>query len=261
MRFLGDDIDLQANSNFIFISDRQKGLLQAIGTLYPCAEHRKCGGERCFRTCCGTVQVQQQYKNSTMLWKRRAHCDGLLNNLCETINNQIKKARDQQLSHGLKYLMLRIVSVQKVIDKAVGPRKKRKKSAVELEDMVKGGRASRKDKSVTCSKCKKLVHNKRRCRGQSACDASSSKKWNVGNKAKSVGDGSSIKKGKDGKNDQSSGDGTSSKKGNVGKKARSVGGGKQCGTQSVGDGISSRTREKYCFSYDCLIIFYVCVMN
>ncbi|CAI9281181.1 unnamed protein product [Lactuca saligna] len=37
LRCLSDDIDLQANSNFTFISDRQKGLLQAIGTLYLCA--------------------------------------------------------------------------------------------------------------------------------------------------------------------------------------------------------------------------------
>nr|KAJ0212863.1 hypothetical protein LSAT_V11C400197290 [Lactuca sativa] len=283
----------------------------------------------------------------------RAHYDGLLNNLCETIHNQIKKACNQPiitcLEYIREYLMLRIVSVQKVSDKAVGPltptatsvlernksdaaqyvgrfcgngkyqvsgpwmdqcvvdmvqhtcscrrweltgipykhslvaiwdmrknkqndgvpeewnvvkvsmsnhfassqsscpigrpRKKRRKSAVELEDMVKGGRASRKDKSMTCSKCKNLGHNKRICKGQSACDASSSKKRKAGNKAKSVGDGTSIKKGKDVKKDQSVGDGSSSKKGNVGKKAQSVGGGRQSGTQSACDGISSRTRK------------------
>nr|KAJ0210030.1 hypothetical protein LSAT_V11C400223350 [Lactuca sativa] len=53
----------------------------------------------------------------------RAHCDELLNNLCETINNQIKKARDQPIITCLEfireYLMLRIVNVQKVIDKVV----------------------------------------------------------------------------------------------------------------------------------------------
>ncbi|XP_023736423.2 uncharacterized protein LOC111884348 [Lactuca sativa] len=416
LRCLGDDIDLQASSNFTFISDRQKGLLQAIGTLYPCAEHRFClrhiheNMKKMWRgkvfqdmlwNCASTTTIQEfnhameelrKLNNDCYEWVKaippqhwsrahftgRAHCDGLLNNLCETINNQIKKARDQPiitcLEYIREYLMLRIVSVQKVIDKAVGPltptatsmleknksdatqcvgkfcgngkyqvsgpwmdqcvvdmaqhtcscrkweltgipckhalvaiwdmqknkqnvgvpeewvhatywlktwkemysfkiepingrrmwekfpcpttflppnhhvpigrpRKKRKKSAVELEDMVKGGRASRKDKSVTCSKCKKLGHNKRNFKGQSACDTSSSKKGKDGNKAKSVGDGSSIKKGKDGKKGQSAGDGSSSKKGNVGKKAQSVGGGRQSGTQSACDGISSRTRK------------------
>nr|KAJ0209959.1 hypothetical protein LSAT_V11C400177530 [Lactuca sativa] len=389
LRCLGDDIDLQANSNFTFISDRQKGLLQAIGTLYPCAEHRFClrhiheNMKKMWRgkvfqdmlwNCASTTTIQEfnhateelrKLNNDCYEWVKaippqhwtrahfpgRAHCDGLLNNLCETINNQIKKARDQPiitcLEYIIEYFMLRIVSVQKVIDKAVGPltptatsvlekknkydaaqcvgdwsmdgpcmvdmaqhtcscrkweltgipckhalvairdmrknmqnvgvpeewvhatywlktwkemysfkiepingrrmwekfpspttllppnhhvpigrpRKKRRKSVVELEDMVKGGRASRKDKSVTCSKCKKLGHNKRSCKGQSACDTSSSKKGKAGNKAKSVGDGSS------------------SKKGNVGKKSQSVGGGRQSGTQSACDGISSRTRK------------------
>nr|KAJ0191510.1 hypothetical protein LSAT_V11C800445530 [Lactuca sativa] len=114
------------------------------------------------------------------------------------------------------------------------PRKKRRKSVVELKDMVKGGRASRRDKSVTCSKCKNLGHNKRRCKGQSACDDSSRKKGKVGKKVKIVSDGSSSKKGKDGKKDQSAGDGSSSKKWNVRKKAQSLGGGRQS------DGISSR---------------------
>nr|KAJ0212945.1 hypothetical protein LSAT_V11C400228200 [Lactuca sativa] len=404
LRCLGDDIDLQANYNFTFISDRQKvSLLQAIGTLYPCAEHgfwlrhihenmKKIWRGKVFQemlwNCASTTTIQEfnhameelrKLNNDCYKWVKaippqhwskahftwRAHCDGLLNNLCETINNQIKKARDQPiitcLEYIREYLMLRIV-----IDKAVGPlnptatsvlernksdaaqcvgkfcgngkyrvsgpwmdqcvvdmvqhtcscrrweltgipckhalvaiwdmrknkqnvgvpgewvhstywlktwkeiysfkiepingrrmwekfpcpttllppnhhapigrpRNKRRKSVVELEDMVKGGTASRKDQS--------LGHNKRSCKGQSSCDASSSKKGKARNKAKSVGDGTSIKKGKDGKKDQSAGDGTSSKKGNVGKKAQSVGGGRQSGTQSACDGISSRTRK------------------
>ncbi|KAL7585136.1 uncharacterized protein LOC111901662 [Lactuca sativa] len=355
LRFFGDDIDLQANSNFTLISDRQKGLLQAIGTLYPCVEHRFC-----LRHIHENMKKMWRGKVfQDMLWNcaRRAHCDGLLNNLCETINNQIKKACDQSIITCLEfireYLMLRIVSVQKVIDKVVGPltptatsvleknksdvaqcvgkfcgngnyqvsgpwmdqcvvdmvqhtcscrrweltgvpckhtlvaiwdmrknkqnvsvpeewvrstywlktwkemysfkiepinvrrmwenpcpttllppnhhvlirrlRKKKRKSTVELEDIVKGGRASRKDNSVTCSKCKKLGHKKRSCKGQS--------------------DGSSINKGKDGKKDQSSSGGSSSKKENFGKEAQSIGGGRQSGTQSACDGISSRTRK------------------
>ncbi|CAI9294290.1 unnamed protein product [Lactuca saligna] len=379
-----------------------EGLLQAIGTLYPCAEYKFClrhiheNMKKMWRgkvfqdmlwNCASTTTIQEfnhameelrKLNNDCYEWVKaippqhwsrahftgRAHCDGLLNNLCETINNQIKKARDQPiitcLEYIREYLMLRIVSIQKVsgpwmdqcvVDMAqhtcscrkweligitckhvlvaiwdmrknkhnVGvleewvhatywlktwkemysfkiepingrrmwekfpcpttllppnhhvpigrPWKKRRKSAVELEDMVKGGRASRKDKSVTCLKCKKLGHNKRSCKGQSACDTSSSKKGKAGNKAKSVGDGSSIKKGKDGKKGQSAGDGSSSKKGNVGKKAQSVGGGRQSGTHSACDGISSRTkegweeREEYFLGYDCVFICCLCVMN
>nr|GEW02007.1 hypothetical protein [Tanacetum cinerariifolium] len=39
---LGDDFDLEANSNFTFITDRQKGLLPALKDLFPTAEHKYC---------------------------------------------------------------------------------------------------------------------------------------------------------------------------------------------------------------------------
>ncbi|GJW41367.1 mutator type transposase [Tanacetum coccineum] len=39
---LGDDLNLEANSNFTFITDRQKGLLPALKDLFPAAEHRYC---------------------------------------------------------------------------------------------------------------------------------------------------------------------------------------------------------------------------
>ncbi|XP_042752735.1 uncharacterized protein LOC122195219 [Lactuca sativa] len=125
LRCLGDDIDLQANSNITFISDRQKGLLQAVGTLYPCAEHRFClrhiheNMKKIWRgkvfqdmlwNCASTTTIQEfnhameelrKLNNDCYEWVKaippqhwsrahftgRAHCDGLLNNLCETINN------------------------------------------------------------------------------------------------------------------------------------------------------------------------------
>nr|GEU76769.1 asparagine--tRNA ligase, cytoplasmic 1-like [Tanacetum cinerariifolium] len=37
---LGDDLDLEANSNFTFITDRQKGLLPALKDLFHAIEHR-----------------------------------------------------------------------------------------------------------------------------------------------------------------------------------------------------------------------------
>ncbi|GJX26570.1 ribonuclease H-like domain-containing protein [Tanacetum coccineum] len=39
---LGGDIDLQPNSNFTFISDRQKGIIPSIKTVFPSAKHRFC---------------------------------------------------------------------------------------------------------------------------------------------------------------------------------------------------------------------------
>ncbi|KAK1411405.1 hypothetical protein QVD17_37954 [Tagetes erecta] len=42
LELLGEDMELSRNSNFTFISDRQKGLLPAFESLFPCAEHRFC---------------------------------------------------------------------------------------------------------------------------------------------------------------------------------------------------------------------------
>jgi hypothetical protein len=51
--------------------------------------------------------------------------------------------------------------------KPVGrPKKARKKSAVELEDMTRGGRLSKKNTTVTCGKCNKKGHNSRTCNGR-----------------------------------------------------------------------------------------------
>ncbi|XP_076924239.1 uncharacterized protein LOC143586619 [Bidens hawaiensis] len=39
---LGDDLDLPHDANFTFISDRQKGLIQAVESVFPMTEHRFC---------------------------------------------------------------------------------------------------------------------------------------------------------------------------------------------------------------------------
>ncbi|CAI9269138.1 unnamed protein product [Lactuca saligna] len=160
---LGDDLGLYANSNFTFISDRQKGLLPALEKLFPAAEHRYClrhlhenmkrkwrGKE--FKDClwkCATCTTIPQF-NSAMEelkklnsetydwlnsippkhWSRshflgRAHCDALLNNMCERLNSKIVKGRDKPIISCLEfireYIMRKIVMVQKEIDKANGP--------------------------------------------------------------------------------------------------------------------------------------------
>nr|GEX91764.1 E3 ubiquitin-protein ligase UPL1 isoform X1 [Tanacetum cinerariifolium] len=55
----------------------------------------------------------------------RAHCDVLLNNMCEVFNRQLVDGRDKPIITCLEfireYLMKRIVNVQKVISKSDGP--------------------------------------------------------------------------------------------------------------------------------------------
>ncbi|KAI3700771.1 hypothetical protein L2E82_45409 [Cichorium intybus] len=60
---LGEDLDLHENSNFTFISDRQKGLLPAISQKFPCAEHRFC--------------LKHIYENMRKYWKTREYKDHL----------------------------------------------------------------------------------------------------------------------------------------------------------------------------------------
>ncbi|GJW39338.1 mutator type transposase [Tanacetum coccineum] len=112
------DFDLYSNSNFTFITDRQKGLLPALEKLFPHAEHRHA---------IGSVIIHNHFmfeKNNKVLkdfnkkayewlkqipaehWSRayfsgRAHCD------LEHVKGII--------------LMKRIVVVQKIIEKCDGP--------------------------------------------------------------------------------------------------------------------------------------------
>ncbi|GKC55287.1 mutator type transposase, partial [Tanacetum coccineum] len=57
------------------------------------------------------------------------------------------------------------------------PPKKRKKSAMEVEEMVKHEKLTRAGKTVRCLLCKQLGHNRRSCKGQTM-----EPKTNPGNK-------------------------------------------------------------------------------
>nr|GEV39810.1 hypothetical protein [Tanacetum cinerariifolium] len=60
-----------------------------------------------------------------LVWGSRAKCDLLINNICEVFNKKIVDGRDQPiitcLEYIIKYLMKRIVVVQKELAKTVGP--------------------------------------------------------------------------------------------------------------------------------------------
>nr|GFB07965.1 transposase, mutator type [Tanacetum cinerariifolium] len=126
-----------------------------------------------------------------------AKCDILFNNVCEVFNRQLVDGRDQPIITFLEYikehLIKRIVVVQKVIAKIVGPLtpsvtklfdvvkkgylvhcsmewrppKKRKKSYDEIaNESCSSGKLSKKVKSVRCGKCRNMGHNRKGCRGQ-----------------------------------------------------------------------------------------------
>nr|XP_043630317.1 uncharacterized protein LOC122601637 [Erigeron canadensis] len=151
---LGEDLDLYPNSNFTFMSDRQKGLVPAIAKVFPMDEHRFClrhiyeNMSKLFRGelirqmlwKCATRTTEQEFEAAmeelrvendgayNYLKKcntGRAHCDILLNNLCGTFNSQLVEGREKPIINCLEYireyLMIRIVTVQKVIETQKGP--------------------------------------------------------------------------------------------------------------------------------------------
>ncbi|XP_052622629.1 uncharacterized protein LOC111921813 [Lactuca sativa] len=139
---LGEDLELSTNSNFTFISDRQKGILPAIANLFPSAEHRFClrhihenmklqwrGKEhRDHLWECATATTVRHFdrfmedfnkfnskacdwlkKIPPKHWARahisgRAHTDILLNNLCEVFNSKLLDARDKPIITCLEYI-------------------------------------------------------------------------------------------------------------------------------------------------------------
>nr|GEZ94396.1 hypothetical protein [Tanacetum cinerariifolium] len=101
-----DDLDLFRNSNFTFISDRQKGIIPAIVESFSSAKHRFC--------------LKHIYDNMKLSWRGRLYKDMLWRCAASTT---IK--RDKPIITCLEfireYLMKRIVNVQKVISKSDGP--------------------------------------------------------------------------------------------------------------------------------------------
>ncbi|KAK1408172.1 hypothetical protein QVD17_39807 [Tagetes erecta] len=140
---LKDDLDLSTNSNFTFISDRQKGLIPALKRVFPSAEHRFClrhihenmkkeqwRGDLfknlLWRAASATTMpyfnkaMEDIKKQDSKLfdwlneipptsWSRshfscRAKCDILLNNICEVFNRQLVGARDKPIITCLEYI-------------------------------------------------------------------------------------------------------------------------------------------------------------
>ncbi|GKA70440.1 mutator type transposase, partial [Tanacetum coccineum] len=178
LSLLGEDLGIEANFNYTFISDRQKAIHE---------------------------NMKSQFKGG------RAKCDLPLNNICKVFNRQLLDGKDQPiitcLEYIIEYLMKRIVVVQKVhaayrletwahvylfkvnlcngreiwpeveattviapplYKPQVGrPPKNRKKSHDEVaNESCSSGKLSRKGKSVRCGKCGNMGYNRKGCRGQ-----------------------------------------------------------------------------------------------
>ncbi|KAJ9561242.1 hypothetical protein OSB04_006402 [Centaurea solstitialis] len=143
---LGDDLELVSNSNFTFISDRQKGIIPAIARVFPAADHRfcvrhiqqnmkqtwkgkvyndllwRCASDTTIPQFHAEMEELRKFNAETYSW---AVCDVLLNNMCEVFNKQLLGGRDKPILTALEfirdYLMRRLALVQKAIDKTHGP--------------------------------------------------------------------------------------------------------------------------------------------
>ncbi|GKB21438.1 heat stress transcription factor B-4-like protein [Tanacetum coccineum] len=133
LQCLGDDIDLHPNSNFTFISDRQKGIIPAIKTVCPTASATNI---RDFKKCMLKLKTMNPKAHEWLNkipadhWARshfsgRAKSDLLLNNIYDVFNGKIVGGRDKPaitlLEYIKEYCMKRIMNIQGVIDKCTGP--------------------------------------------------------------------------------------------------------------------------------------------
>ncbi|GKD27058.1 mutator type transposase, partial [Tanacetum coccineum] len=210
LKLLGEDLGIEANFNFTFISDRQKPL-QVCFQVLNTAKATSVGKFN-------KKMVELKLFNSDVYdwlmkipaeqWSRayfsgRAKCDLLLNNICEfkviaktvglltpsvtKLFDAIKKAtkkweltripckhvvaaittclRIQEMWPVVEY---RTVIIPPLYKPQVGmPPKKRKKSHGDIaNESCLTGKHSRKGKSVRCSKCGNVGHNRKGCKGQ-----------------------------------------------------------------------------------------------
>ncbi|GJU65958.1 mutator type transposase [Tanacetum coccineum] len=125
---LGDDLELFRNSNFTFVTDKQKGVIPALAEIFLVAEHIYC-----LKHIYDNLKVMEEVKQANkdvydwlkdippQHWARsyfsaRPHCDVLLNNMCEVLSRQLLDERDKPIITCLEfireYLMKWIVIVQ-----------------------------------------------------------------------------------------------------------------------------------------------------
>ncbi|GJZ23277.1 hypothetical protein Tco_0560736 [Tanacetum coccineum] len=133
-----DDLELFRNSNFKFVTDRQKEIIPALAETFLAAEHR-CATATTVSHFNRVMEELKQANKDIYDWLKditpqhwakfhfsaRPYCDVLLNNMCEVLNRRLLDGRDKPIITCLEfireYLMKRIVIVQQVISKSTGP--------------------------------------------------------------------------------------------------------------------------------------------
>ncbi|GJT53549.1 mutator type transposase [Tanacetum coccineum] len=155
---LGDDLELYSNSNFTFITDRQKGLLPTIKTLFPAAEHKYCVRhinqnmnlqwkgrvfkDLLWRDATSTTTVYfdkamdelKAYNIKAYEWLKkyqlrigvdpiflvcRANCDLLINNICEVFNRRLLEARNSPIISALEYTREYLIKRIVIVQKVI----------------------------------------------------------------------------------------------------------------------------------------------
>ncbi|XP_071920748.1 uncharacterized protein [Coffea arabica] len=136
LKYLSEDLEIENQCHYTFISDQQKGLDRALSEVLPGCEHRYCVQHmyRNFKkkhpglalkdriwniACCTTVKMYdkameelQTFDKDAYEWVKKAphprhwckayfpthvKSDMIVNNLCESFNAHIKDARDQPI--------------------------------------------------------------------------------------------------------------------------------------------------------------------
>nr|XP_043623534.1 uncharacterized protein LOC122595263 [Erigeron canadensis] len=149
LRCLGPDLDLDERCNFTFISDRQKGIIQAVSNVFPSAEHRYClkhihdnmklywrgKAYKYILWRCAVATTVQQFENhmqemknlnvDAFNWLSKIPPKHWARSHFSVLNKDLVKARDKPIIACIdfirEYFMKRIVTVQKVIEKSKGP--------------------------------------------------------------------------------------------------------------------------------------------
>ncbi|XP_076919177.1 uncharacterized protein LOC143579886 [Bidens hawaiensis] len=154
---LRDDLDLYSNSNFTFISDRQKGIIPALQKVFPSAEHMYCLRhihenmkpmwrgvvyKNMFQKCAFETTPHEfercmkeiQNKDATLYdwlkeippkhWSRayfsvRPRCDVLINNICEVFNRQLITGRDKPVITCLEFISEYLMRRMVVVHKTI----------------------------------------------------------------------------------------------------------------------------------------------
>ncbi|KAI3522361.1 hypothetical protein L1887_00082 [Cichorium endivia] len=155
---LGDDLDLVANSNFTFISDRQKGLIPALAETFPCAEHMYC--------------LRHIYENIRKTWRTKEYKEHLwkcattttipeFNHFMKELSIFDKGAYDWVKQIPAKHWARSHFTGRPLTDMLLN-----NVCEVHVHGPGGSGKLTRKFMKVTCSKCKVKGHNARSCKSQ-----------------------------------------------------------------------------------------------